>query len=95
MKKENVDIEIYVSQIVRFFDKNPNELKILIGDLDKAIFYQRIKNRATENHLNGEDVSLTRSQMIDIVVQMHREKEESKIKKNLYMSHYMGNICLN
>ena len=36
---KNVDIEIYVSQVITFFEKNPNDLMGLIGGLQKDEFY--------------------------------------------------------
>ena len=32
---KNIDCEVYVSQLINFFEKNPNDLMILIGDLQK------------------------------------------------------------
>ena len=32
---KNVDIEIYISNLINFFEKNPNDLLVLIGDLQK------------------------------------------------------------
>jgi hypothetical protein len=96
MKMDNVDIDIYISQVVKFFEKNPNELFILIGNLDKGVFFERIKHKATENHINGEDVNLTRAQMIDIVVNMHKENDILEEKpKTIFLSTKYGEICLN
>jgi hypothetical protein len=35
----NVDIEIYMANLVKFFDNNPEQLKILIGDIDGDVFF--------------------------------------------------------
>jgi len=91
----NVDIDIYISQIISFFDKNPNELFILIGDLDKDYFFKMIKEAAQENHDKGEDINLTRSQMIDIVVKMNKEIKEQRVVNVAFMETPYGDICLN
>jgi hypothetical protein len=91
----NVDIDIYISQIISFFEKNPNELFILIGDLDKDYFFKKIKEAAQENHDKGEDINLTRSQMIDIVVKMNKEIKEQRVVNVPFMETPYGDICLN
>ena len=45
----NVEIEIYMSNFIGFFKKNPDQLQILIGKLDSEVFYSKIRNLATEN----------------------------------------------
>ena len=35
----NVDCEIYIRQLITFFENNPNDLLILIGNLQKEEFY--------------------------------------------------------
>jgi hypothetical protein len=87
----NVDVDIYVSQVIRFFETNPDELKLLIGDLNKDDFFIRIKEYALKNHQNGQDVTLTRNQLIDIVVEMNKKFE---IKDGFMITHF-GEICLN
>ena len=91
----NVDIDIYISQVMSFFEKNPNELRILIGDLDKDYFFKLVKEVAQENHDKGEDVSLTRSQMIDIVVKMNKQIKEQRVVNVPFFETPYGDICLN
>jgi len=91
----SVDIDIYISQVIGFFNKNPEELRLLIGDLDKDYFFTKIKEAAQDNYENGEDVSLTRSQMIDIVVKMHKEIKSQKVVNVQFMETPYGDICLN
>ena len=45
---KNVDIEIYISNLINFFEKNPNDLLVLIGDLQKDEFYVKLKKRANK-----------------------------------------------
>lgn len=92
---DNVDIDIYISQVVRFFENNLNELFILIGNLDKDYFFKMIKEVAQENHDKGEDINLTRSQMIDIVVKMHNEIKEQRIVNVPFIETPYGDVCLN
>ena len=42
---KNVDAEIYLNQLIAFFEKNPNDLIDLIGELKKTKFYKRIKEK--------------------------------------------------
>ena len=51
MKK--LDIEIYISNLINFFEKNPNYLLVLIGDLQKDEFYVKLKKRAMTCHDTG------------------------------------------
>ena len=39
----NIEKELYLSQMMKFFEENPNELKTLIGECDKALFFDKIK----------------------------------------------------
>ena len=85
---KNVDVEIYINQFITFFDKNPNDLIDLIGDLLKDDFYDRVKQQSLDNLENGEDVSLTQKQLISIVVKLKESKNEEvdmdKIKSLIY-----------
>ena len=91
----NVDIDVYISQVVSFFNKNPEELRLLIGDLDKDYFFNKIKEVAQENYKKGEDVSLTRNQMIDIVVDMNKNIKSQTVVNVVFMETPYGDICLN
>lgn len=93
-----IDIEIYVSQMIRFFDSNPKDLFTLIGDMKKEIFYERIKLQSSQNYEENGDASLTKKQMVEIVANMfneiHRPVEEEVINK-LFLTTKFGDICLN
>lgn len=78
----NVDVEIYLSQLINFFENNPNDLMELIGDVQKEEFYNKIRERCENNLKNGEEISLTRSQIVDIVLELKLgeiERDESVI----------------
>ena len=46
----NVDIEIYVSNLKKFFKDNPDQLKILIGEMDQVEFFSRLKDVSESNY---------------------------------------------
>jgi hypothetical protein len=93
-----IDVEIYVSQMIRFFESNPKDLFTLIGDLNKEIFYERIKLLSDKNYSDNGDAALTKTQMVEIVVDMYKEAnspvEETKIH-NIFIKTDFGQICLN
>jgi hypothetical protein len=88
---KNVEVDIYISQVMKFFKTFPQELRLLIGDLDENNFFNEIKNMAINNYKNGNDVSLTRKQMIDIVVKMNKKVH---IEDGFMITNF-GEICLN
>ena len=69
---DRVDIDIYINQLVRFFESNPNDLMDLIGELDKDEFYNLLKEQATLNYDKGEDIILTQHQIIEVVVKLKK-----------------------
>jgi hypothetical protein len=66
----NVDVEIYVSQLISFFENNPNDLIDLIGDLQKDEFYVKLREKCEENYNKGEDIVLTKNQIVEIVLEL-------------------------
>ena len=94
----NVDVELYISQVIKFFENHPEDLFNLIGDLDKEIFYSKIKEIATKNFEENGDMVLSKQQMIDIVVVMYNEKKKTLEKVNfekIFEDSKFGKICLN
>ena len=67
-----LDVEIYIKQFIDFFEKNPNDLIDLIGESLKEVFYSEVREQCTKNYHNGDDISLTRQQIIDIVVSLKK-----------------------
>lgn len=87
---ENIDVEIYITQLKNFFKDNPSDLTAIIGDLDSDLFYEEVKNQASLNIEKGEDVQLTQMQILNIVVKL------SRLKSNpLFIQTQFGQICLN
>lgn len=93
----NVEIEIYMSNFIGFFKKNPEQLQILIGKLDSEIFYNEIRNLASQNLDSEKEVAPTRQQMIDLLVSLNSERKKEEIKKVVtpFMNHHMGQISMN
>ncbi len=95
---KNVDAEIYLNQLIGFFEKNPNDLIDLIGKLKKNTFYERVKEKVYENLENGLELILTQQQLIDIVVGMYDETNKKvnpiEIKTPVIKTNY-GIIWLN
>jgi len=94
----NVDIDIYVNQLITFFDKNPNDLIDLIGNLLKESFYEKVREQCIKNSEIGDEVSLTQKQIIDIVVELKKVKSIEYDKSKLYsivQETKFGSIFLN
>ena len=81
----NVDVEIYMNNIVKFFKSNPNDLLNLIPKDKEDEFYEKIREMANKNAENGEDAPLTQKQMIEICVVLNGKtvKEDKKIEEKL------------
>jgi len=94
----NVDVEIYLSQFISFFEKNPDELTLLIGEVNQDDFFNKVKEQSYINLDSGEDVSLTKKQILEILVEL-RKHEITKPKideiKAIFLKTDFGEICLN
>jgi hypothetical protein len=96
----NVDIEVYISNLINFFEKNPNDLMVLIGNLQKEDFYKKLKEKSIQNFDNGIDYILSKDQIVEIVIELKlpelvetsnpKEVIEGYIQKTKF-----GNIILN
>jgi hypothetical protein len=65
-----IDCEIYVSQMISFFENNPGDFMELVGDVQKEKFYDKIREKSFENFDKGEDFVLSKQQIIDIVIEL-------------------------
>jgi len=90
----NVDVQIYLSNFKSFFNNNPNDLINLIGDGDKDKFFELVQASVIENHEKGEDLELTKKQLIDIMLILTRDRVEEKVEKFILKGPY-GDIILN
>ena len=69
---KRIEVDIWVNQFIGFFDKNPGELTQLIGSIDKEIFFDKVRKRCVKNLEEGDEVSLTQKQLIEIVVDIKK-----------------------
>jgi hypothetical protein len=93
----SLEIEIYMSQFKGFFNKNPDQLKILIGDVEPESFYVKIRETVEKNVTEEKSVEPTRKQILEILVEINSgvPVDEKKLMKLPFMEHRMGLICLN
>ena len=70
----NVDIEIYLSGMVKFFKDNPKDLLSLIPKDKENEFYSMLRKYSCDNFDKGDDYVLTRSQILEICVQLNDSK---------------------
>jgi hypothetical protein len=66
----NVDCEIYMRQLITFFENNPNDLMELIGQVQKQEFFDKLREQCEKNSKESDDHIITRQQMVDIVIQL-------------------------
>jgi hypothetical protein len=95
---KNVDLEIYITQLINFFENNPNDLLDLIGSLQKDEFYKKLRERCEKNIEEGIDLILTREQIVNIVVELKipdiKEKKHQNLNKIIQKTKF-GDIILN
>jgi hypothetical protein len=93
---KNIDCEIYISQMITFFENNPGDFMDLVGDVQKEDFYQKIREQSLKNLEEGNDYVLTKQQIIDIVVELKVPElnDRLKIEKHIFKTKF-GDIILN
>lgn len=89
----NVDVAIYMSNLMKFFDDNPEDLSNLIPLELKDKFYEKVQVIASKNAKRGNDIPLTRKQLIELCVRLNGNspKKEDKI----FVETEFGNFFLN
>lgn len=97
---KNIDFEIYISQVISFFENNPNDLMDLIGELQRNDFYQKLRERCEKNVGEGQDYVLTRQQMINIVLELKAPELIKTLNPEFVVEGYVqktkwGEIILN
>jgi len=90
----NVDVQIYLSNFKSFFNNNPNDLINLIGDGDKDKFFEMVQESVIKNNEKGEDLELTKKQLIDIMLILTKDRVEEKVENFILKGPY-GDIFLN
>ena len=48
---KNIDVEVYIRQMITFFENNPGDFMDLVGTAQKDLFYQKMKEKSIENYL--------------------------------------------
>lgn len=92
----NVDIEIYLSNIQKFFKNNPNELLNLVPKSKEQDFYKKIKEVAEINFEQGREIILTQKQLVEVCVEVNKKKiEPEKLDLRVFVDAPFGKICLN
>lgn len=95
---KNIDIEIYITNLISFFDNNPNDLIDLIGSLQKEEFYDKLRKRSELNYKEGKDFVLTKEQIINIVLELKvpdLTPEKKDYLDKIIQKTKFGNIILN
>lgn len=90
----NVDVQIYLSNFKSFFNNNPNDLISLIGNNDKDKFFELVEGAVIENYDKGEDLELTKKQLIDIMLILTKDRVEERVENFILKGPY-GDIFLN
>lgn len=93
-----IEVDIYMNQLVSFFEKNPNDLISLIGELQKDDFFKKVKETCIKNFKENGEVIPTQKQLIDIVVELKQvpvSKYEMKTINQAFQKTKFGILCLN
>ena len=93
----NLDVEIYMNGVIKFFNENLKDLANLIPVEKKDIFFKKIKEKALENAEKGEEVTITHKQMIDICIEINTGEKVVEIRhldSPVFKTKY-GDIFLN
>lgn len=70
----SVDVDIYMNNLKKFFRENPKELYNLVPKGKEEEFYIKIRSTAESNLHNGDEVSLTQKQLIQICAEINNKK---------------------
>lgn len=98
----NVDAEIYLKNLIGFFETNPDQLKTLIGELDKDMFFSKVREKVYSNNIqeDRDEFILTKKEMIDIIKDLFEEslpltEEQSYEIEAQFMKTEFGLFSLN
>ena len=94
---KNIDVDIYMTQLKGFFEKNPNSLVELIGNMNRDDFFNKVEEQCYKNANDGDEISLTQKQLIDIVVTMNNPNVKNVKEKvsGIFQKTRFGLISLN
>jgi hypothetical protein len=91
----NVDVEIYMSNILKFFKDNPDELINLVPLTKKDEFFVKLREVAITNSEKGDEISLTRQQLIDVCLEINGNPLRIENKSNIIIPTIFGEYSLN
>lgn len=92
----NVDIEIYLSNVQKFFKNNPKDLLNLVPKSKEQDFYKKIKEIAELNFVEGRDIVLTQKQLVEVCVELNgKSKKIEDFDTRVFVDSPYGKICLN
>lgn len=92
----NVDLEIYINNLTKFFKKNPKELMSLVPKEKEKELLSRIRQRAARNIEEGLNLVLTQKQIIEICVDINQDRpKELDVDSKIFQNTPFGTICLN
>jgi hypothetical protein len=92
---KNIDIEIYITNLISFFENNPNDLISLIGDLQKDEFYKKLREQSEKNLEEGKDIILSKEQIVNIVVELKIPDMKYNNLDKIIQKTKFGDIILN
>ena len=90
-----VEVEIYISNLIKFFKNNPNDLQNLIPEEKKEEFFQKIKEVAINNYEKGNEVSLTQKQLIGVCLEITKSNKLDTKQESFFQETKFGRIYLN
>ena len=91
----SVDVEIYMNNFQKFFQENPNDLLSLIPKEKENEFFVKVRQIANQNYENKSEVSLTRTQLLNICRELNQKVVDSKKDKNVVVNTSFGQLSLN
>lgn len=92
----SLEIDLYMKNVISFFKKNPKNLASLIPVEMEDDFYDMIKQTARFNKQLGNDVTLTKTQLLEICKEINiRFRPIDNYNNIFYETKNWGVICLN
>jgi len=91
----NLEVEIYMNNVQKFFKDNPEELKKLIPESKTEEFFKKVKELAIKNSEKGEEVTLTQKQIINLCVELNSKKPDFPIIEGVVHLTPYGSFSLN
>ena len=92
----NVDVEIYLSNVIKFFNNNQNELRSLVPLEKKEEFFKKIREIAIFNAEKGEEITLTQDQLMRICVELNTKIPITSVdSKKIIQKTIFGEYSLN